>query len=102
MGNLRLESEITTCEENRPVQTKRIVYAAANVFISLLWLRFLVRLIEKWNFMKPDIRDAASIFMVFFCLLWLTMIRDKKGDLSSLVMAFGILATVYRIVWVLM
>jgi hypothetical protein len=83
------------------VQTK-IVFVFANVVASLMWLLFLVRLIEQWNLMKPDIRDAASIFMVFFCLLWLTMIRDKKGDLSSLVMAFGILATVYRIVWVLM
>lgn len=51
--------------------------------------------------MKPDIRDAAGIFMVFFCLLWLTIIRDKKGNLS-LGMACGILATVYRIVWILM
>jgi hypothetical protein len=83
------------------VQTKRIVFAAANVFISLLWLRFLIRLIEKWNLMRPDIRDAAGIFMVFFSLLWMTMIREKKEYLS-LGMAFGILAAVCRIVWVLM
>jgi len=51
--------------------------------------------------MKPDVRDAAGIFMVFFLLLWLALIRDKKGPLS-LAMACGILATVYRIVWVLM
>ena len=83
------------------MQTKRIVFALANVVIALLWLRFLVRLIEQWNLMKPDIRDAAGIFLVFFCLLWLTIIQDRKGYLS-LVMAFGILATVYRIVWILM
>ena len=83
------------------MQTKRIVFVLANVVASLMWLRFFVRLIEQWNLMKPDIRDAAGIFMVFFCLLWLTIIRDKKGYLS-LVMAFGILATVYRIVWILM
>jgi hypothetical protein len=83
------------------VQTKRIVFVLANVVASLMWLCFLVRLIGQWNLMKPDIRDAAGIFMVFFCLLWLTIIRDKKGYLS-LVMAFGILATVYRIVWILM
>jgi hypothetical protein len=83
------------------VQTKKIVFAVANVVITLLWLRFLVRLIEKWNLMKPDVRDAAGIFMVFFFLLWMTMIREKKEYLS-LGMAFGILAAVYRIVWVLM
>jgi predicted tellurium resistance membrane protein TerC len=83
------------------VETKRIVFVLANVVASLMWLRFLVRLIQQWNLMKPDIRDAAGIFMVFFCLLWLTIIRDKKGYLS-LAMAFGILATVYRIVWILM
>jgi hypothetical protein len=84
------------------VRTKRTGFVFANVVASLMLLRFLVRLIEQWNLMKPDVRDAASIFMVFFCLLWLTIIRDKKENLSPLVPAFGILATVYRIVWVLM
>jgi predicted tellurium resistance membrane protein TerC len=88
-------------EESRSVQTTRTVFVFGNVAVSLLWLRFLVRLIEQWNLMKPDIRYATVIFMVFFSLLWLTMIRDKKGYLS-LAMAFGILATVYRIVWILM
>lgn len=80
---------------------QRTVFVVANVISSLLWLSFLVRLIEQWNLMKPDIRDAAGIFMVFFCLLWLTIIREKKGALS-LGMACGILATVYRLVWILM
>lgn len=83
------------------MQTKGIVFVIANVVASLLWLRFLVRLIQQWSLMKPDIRYATGIFIVFFCLLWLTLIRDKKGYLS-LAMAFGILATVYRIVWVLL
>jgi len=83
------------------VQAKRIVFVLANVVASLLWLRFLIRLIEQWNLMKPDIRYATGIFMAFFCLLWLTLIHDKKGY-QSLAMAFGILATVYRIVWILM
>jgi hypothetical protein len=83
------------------VQRKRILFVFANVVASLMWLRFLVRLIEQWNLMKPDIRDAASIFMAFFCLLWLNIVRDK-GENLSLLAAFGILATVYRIVWILM
>jgi len=83
------------------VQTVRIVFVLANVVISLLWLSFLVRLIEHWNLMKPDIRETLGSFMVLFCLLWLTIIRDKKGYLS-LVMACGILAAVYRIAWILM
>jgi len=82
------------------VQTKRIVFVLANVVVSLIWLRFLVRLIEQWSLMKPDIRDSVGSFMVLFCLLWLTIIRDKKGYLS-LAMACGILAAVYRIVWIL-
>ena len=82
------------------MQTKRIVFVLANVVVSLIWLRFLVRLIEQWSLMKPDIRDSVGSFMVLFCLLWLTIIRDKKGYLS-LAMACGILAAVYRIVWIL-
>ena len=50
--------------------------------------------------MKPDIRNTLGAFMVLFCLLWLTIIREKKGYLS-LAMACGILAAVYRIVWIL-
>ena len=83
------------------MQTTRTVFVVVNVALSLLWIRFLVRLIQQWSLMKPDIRYATGIFMVFFCLLWLILIRDKKGYLS-LAMACGILATVYRIVWVLM
>jgi hypothetical protein len=88
-------------EESRSVQTTRTVFVLTNLAVSLLWIRFLIRLIEQWSLMKPDIRYAAGIFMVFFCLLWVTLIRDKKGYLS-IAMACGILATVYRIVWVLM
>ena len=100
-GQLAIRCGTTICEEDRPVQTKKIVFAVANVVITLLWLRFLVRLIEKWNLMKPDVRDAAGIFMVFFLLLWMTMIREKKEYLS-LGMAFGILAAVYRVVRILL
>jgi len=51
--------------------------------------------------MKPDIRETLAAFMVLFCLLWLAIIRERKGNLP-LLLAFGILAAVYRIVWVLM
>jgi predicted tellurium resistance membrane protein TerC len=88
-------------EESRSVQTKRIGFVFVNVAVALMWLRFLVRLIGQWNLMKPDIRYATVIFMAFFSLLWLTIIGDRKAYLS-LAMAFGILATVYRIVWILM
>ena len=88
-------------EESRSVQTTRTVFVLTNLVVSLLWIRFLIRLIEQWSSMKPDIRYAAGIFMVFFGLLWVTLIRDKKGYLS-IAMACGILATAYRIIWVLM
>ena len=97
---LAIRSETTIYEENRPVRTQRSVFILANVVISLIWLRFVVRLIEQWNLMKPDIRNTLGAFMVLFCLLWLTIIREKKGYLS-LAMACGILAAVYRIVWIL-
>jgi hypothetical protein len=101
MGSLRLGRKPFTCEENRPVQTQRNVFFLANVVVFLIWLRFVVRLIEQWKLMKPDIRETLGAFVVLFCLLWLTMIREKKGYLS-LAMACGILAAVYRIAWVLM
>lgn len=88
-------------EGHGSVQTTRTIFVLVNVAVALLWIRFGVRLIQQWRLMKPDIRFATGILLVFFCLLWSTLIREKKGYLS-LAMAFGILATVYRIVWVLM
>lgn len=101
MGSLRLGREPAIGEGNSPVQTQRNVFVLANVVILLIWLRFVVRLIEQWKSMKPDIRETVGAFIVLFCLLWMTMIREKKGYLS-LAMACGILAAVYRIVWVLL
>ena len=83
------------------MQPKTIAFVLVNVVASLMWLRFLVRLIGQWNLMKSDVRETVGSFLVFFCLLWLTIIRDKK-EYTSLVMACGILAAVYRIVWILM
>ena len=82
------------------MQSTTAVFVIANVLTSLMWLRFLVRLIGQWDLMKSDIRTTVCSFLVLFCLLWLTLIRNKKGYLS-LVLAFGILAAVYRIVWIL-
>ena len=83
------------------MQPKTIAFVLVNVVASLMWLRFLVRLIGQWNLMKSDVRETVGSFLVFFCLLWLTIIRDKK-EYISLAMACGILAAVYRIVWILM
>ena len=100
MGIMRLGRK-PAHEESRSVQTTRTVFVFVNVALSLLWIRFLVRLIEQWNSMRPNIRESLVAFMVLFSLLWLTLIRDKKGYLS-LVMAFGILAAVYRVVRILL
>jgi hypothetical protein len=99
VGSMQLGQE-PAHEESRSVQTPRAVFFLANVVAALLWLRFVGRLVEQWNVMRPDSRESLVAFIVFFLLLWLTMIREKKGYLS-LGMAFGILATVYRIVWTL-
>jgi predicted tellurium resistance membrane protein TerC len=96
MGNLQLTGG-PPHKENHPVQTNKIVFVLANVVLSLLWLRFLVRLIEQWNLMKPDIREGVGVFLAFFCLLWLTMIRDKNGYIS-LAMACGVLEAVINFV----
>lgn len=99
-GQIASRSKTNTWKENHSVKSANIPFVLVNLALSFIWLRFLVRLIEHWNLMKPDIRETVGAFMVFFCLLWLTIIREKKGYLS-LAMACGILAAVYRIVWVL-
>lgn len=82
------------------MQPQKSVFVLLNVVASCLWLDFVVRLIKQWNLMKPDIRETVVAFLILFCLLWLTVVREKKEYLS-LAMAYGILAAVYRIVWTL-
>jgi len=71
------------------------------IALSLIWMRFLIKLIERWNFMKPDIRETIGIFMVLYFFLCLNIARDKRAYLS-LSLAGVVLMFVYRIVWMLL
>lgn len=80
------------------MESKRVVLVLSDVFVSLCWLSFLVRLIEQWNLLRPDMRECLGAFLVLFCILWLATIRHTK-EFHSRMVAFGILAVVFRIAW---
>jgi|HubBroStandDraft_2_1064218.scaffolds.fasta_scaffold10813_2 hypothetical protein len=84
--------------EDHPVDSKRAVFVFTDVFVALFWLSFLARLFEKWNLTRPDMRECLGVFLVLFCILWLTTIRDTK-EFHSRMVACGILAVVFRIAW---
>ncbi len=87
-------------KEIHPLRQNKYIFVFVNIVTSLIWLRFLVRLVAQWNLMKPDLRYSVIYFMVLFFFSWLIIVRDKKEFVSPL-LACAILATVYRIVWVL-
>jgi hypothetical protein len=76
---------------------EKALFVFCNLTLGFIWLRFLVRLITRWNVMPTNIRDAVALFMMFFSFLWLTLIREKRGFISVL-MAGAVLMTVYEIV----
>jgi hypothetical protein len=84
-----------------PDKKEKAVVVFLNVVIAIVWVRFLVRLITRWNFMGPDVRDLVSLFMLFFSMWWLTAIREPRRYFS-LLMAGGVFMTVYAIVKSLM
>lgn len=72
------------------------------VVLSLIWMRFLIKLIERWFLLKPDVRETLGVFLVLYCAWCLHMARDSsKRAQISLSLASVVLAFVYRIVWML-
>ena len=73
------------------------------VVLSLIWMRFLIRLIERWNLLKPDVRETLGMFMVLYCVLCFNIAFDKsRFGYISLLLATVLLASAYRIVWMLL
>jgi len=76
---------------------EKALFVAANVALAIVWMRFLFRLIARWKAMGPNNRVSIGLFMMFFSLLWLMLIREKRGFIAIL-MAGGVFMTVYEIV----
>jgi len=76
---------------------EKALFVVCNLGVGVVWLRFLIRLITRWEVMPTNIRDAVALFMMFFSFLWLTLIREKRGFIC-ISMALGVLATAYEIV----
>jgi len=82
------------------MNSEKILFVGLNVAISLIWLRFLAKIIERWTLMRLDARESVVIFLVFFSLWWLNSARDQRRR-TSLGVACVVLLIVYRMVWVL-
>jgi hypothetical protein len=76
---------------------EKALFVVCNLALGVVWLRFLIRLIMRWDVMTGNIRDVVGLFMMFFSFLWLMLIREKRGFIS-LLMAGGVFVTVYEIV----
>jgi hypothetical protein len=63
-------------------KSEKVAFVVANLFLLAVWLHFLVRLIVRWNGLATNIRNDVGAFMVFFCFLWITLIRGKKNVVS--------------------
>jgi hypothetical protein len=72
------------------------------VILSLIWMLFLTRLIERWSSLKPDFRETVGMFMVLYCAMCLNIARgNRKLAQISLLLAIVVLTFIYRIVWML-
>jgi|HubBroStandDraft_4_1064222.scaffolds.fasta_scaffold264285_1 hypothetical protein len=58
---------------------EKAAFVVCNLSLTFAWLRFLVRLITRWHVMPTNIRDAVALFMMFFSLLWLALVREKRA-----------------------
>jgi len=76
---------------------EKVAFVVANLVLLVVWLLFLVRLIARWSGMAANIRNDVAAFLVFFCFLWITLIRGKKNFFSVL-MALMVLVIVGEIV----
>lgn len=76
---------------------EKILFVVCNLALAAVWLRFLIRLISRWNVLPANIRDGTGLFMMFFSLLWITLIRGKRGAVSILI-AGAVFMTVVEIV----
>ena len=80
---------------------EKVVFIFCNLALAVVWLHFLVRLITRWTGIPTNIRYDVGLFMMFFSLLWLMLIREKRNGLSIL-MAGAVFVTVCQIVRIFM
>ncbi|MEO7027774.1 MAG: hypothetical protein ABI147_00025 [Acidobacteriaceae bacterium] len=78
-------------------KSEKALFVICNLALVVVWLNFLIRLITRWNAMAINFRYEVALFMMFFSFWWLTLVREKRGFIS-LLMAGGVLVTVYEIV----
>lgn len=81
-------------------KSEKVAFVVANLALLAVWLHFLVRLIGRWNGMAANLRNDVGAFMVFFCLLWITLIRGKKNvfSVAMALMVFVIVCEIVRVV----
>jgi hypothetical protein len=77
--------------------SQKIVFVLANLLLAVTWLHFLVHLISRWDPMTTIMREDIGALMLFFSLLWITIIREKRNVLSLLCAGFAFTAA-YEIV----
>ena len=78
-------------------KSEKAVFVFLNVVLATIWVRFLIRLITRWDFMGHDVRVPVTLFMLFFSLWWLTAILENRRAIP-LLMVGGVLMTVIEIV----
>ena len=85
-------------------KSEKAVYVGANVVLAIVWARFLFQLTTRWHAMDTNLRGPVGLFMMFFSLLWLSMLIGGKRRFAPapLLMAGGVLLTVIEIVRKLM
>lgn len=85
-------------------KSEKVVFVIVNLTLAYVWVRFLIRLITRWNVMNPSIHVPVGLFMMFFSLWWLSSLIGGKRRFAPapLLMAGGVLMTVIYIVKTLM
>jgi hypothetical protein len=81
-------------------KSEKVAFVGVNLVLLEVWLLFLVRLIARWSGMAANLRDNVGAFMVFFCFLWITLIRGKRNVISVLLllMVFLIVGEIVKVV----
>lgn len=79
------------------IKSEKAVFVFCNVALAGVWLHFLIRLITRWNGITTNIRYDIGLFMMFFSLLWLMLIREKRNVFSILCLG-AVFLTVCEIV----
>lgn len=76
---------------------EKTAFVICNVTLAVVWLKFLVHLITRWNYLATNIRYDVGALLMFFSFLWLVLIREKRSVVSFL-MAGAVFVIAYEIV----